>query len=75
MPTDTRTPKYRLLDHLIVAKTGQSLRQYVDQLRASGSAWRNITANIAQLTGEDVSITTINEWFADAEPKTGGGAA
>ena len=64
MPTDTRSPKYRLLDHLMVAKTGQSLRQYVESLRAQGTAWRNITANIGQLTGEDVSITTINDWFA-----------
>lgn len=72
MPTDTRSPKYRLLDHLMVAKTGQTLRQYVETLRASGSAWRHITANIGQITGEDVSITTINDWFADNEPATGG---
>lgn len=66
MPTDTRSPKYRLLDHLLAAKTGQSLRQYVAALRATNTSWRVIAANVSHLTGEDVSITTINDWFAEA---------
>ncbi len=69
MPTDTHSPKYRLVDHLLVAKTGQSLRQYVESLRASSTSWRKIAANVSQLTGEDVSITSINDWFADPKPQ------
>lgn len=65
MPTDTHSPKYRLLDHLVAAKTGMTLRQYVELQRAGRLPWRKVAANLSDLTGEDVSITTINDWFSE----------
>lgn len=65
MPTDTRTPKHRLIDHLMVAKTGADLRSYVKACRAEDMSWRKIASLVSNLTGEDTANVTLMEWLAD----------
>lgn len=76
MPTDTRTPKHRLLDVLIAQKLGKShdLASYIDKLRSSGTPRRKIPGAIEQLTGEDVTEQSLINWGL-LTPKTDGGAA
>lgn len=73
MTTDTRSPKHRLLDHLMVAKTGADLRSYVYARRADGHSWRKVASLVSDLTGEDTANQSLIEWFG--EPKTEDGAA
>ncbi len=63
--TDTRTPKHRLLDLLMVAKTSKDLGHYVRRARADDTAWRIIAKNVADITGEDVSPPALIAWFPE----------
>ncbi len=76
MPTDTRTPKHRLLDVLIAQKLGErhTLASHVEKLRAAGIPRRKIPGAIEELTGEDVTEQSLINWGLLA-PRVDGGAA
>lgn len=58
------TPTSRLIEMQIVG----TLSDYVMTRRAAGKSWRQITLDIRDDTGEDVSFETLRGWFADSEP-------
>ncbi len=62
MPTDSRTSKHRLLDVLMVAKTGHDLARYITDRKAAGDSQRLICRGIVDLTGEDVTEQTLANW-------------
>lgn len=68
-PTDLRTAKHKLLDHIMVARTGSDLGHYVRAQRTDGTSWRRIATAVARLTNEELADVTLIDWFGDAEPK------
>ncbi len=64
-PTDLRTAKHKLLDQIMVAKSGYDLGHYVRGQRADGLSWRRIAAAVTGLTGEDIADVTLIDWFTE----------
>lgn len=63
----TLTDRYQLVDMLMVAKNGTTLREFVIGERRRGQVWRKITAAIIRITGNDLTEETVGGWFRKDE--------
>jgi len=63
VPTDTRTPKHRLVDLAMQTAGGSTLSKFVANARSEGVSWRHIAADVSRITGEDVAPQSLFEWF------------
>ena len=66
-PTDLRTAKHKLLDHIMVARTGSDLGHYVRAQRADGTSWRRIASAVSRITDEELADVTLIDWFAGSD--------
>lgn len=53
----------------IQAKLGHDLHTYVGGLRSAGRSWREISQDISQRTGIDVSHEALRLWFRENREK------
>lgn len=66
MTATTRTAKHKLLDTIMVTRSGNDLGYYVATQRTDGLSWRKIAAAVTRITGEDIADVTLIDWFAEA---------
>lgn len=52
-----RTPKRKLIDHLLAASDGLDLAQFTDKHRADGDSWADVAAKVYARTGETINAT------------------